>query len=99
MDGSKQPLTLESLCGPSGLAVDGTGALYVADSNNCRVMKFDDPFATDQVAEAVLGQADGKCGRDATHVSSPAQSPAMVLGTGEIKFPQSQVTSPKSHVR
>ncbi len=51
--------TLSTLCGPQQLAVDGAGNLYVADTNNCRVLIFEDPFGTDQVADAVLGQATG----------------------------------------
>jgi sugar lactone lactonase YvrE len=67
MDNSAQPATLDSLCNPAGLAVDSDGNLYVADSGNCRVLVFNDPFGTDQVADIVLGAADGKCGLDATH--------------------------------
>jgi sugar lactone lactonase YvrE len=51
--------TLSSICDPRGLAVDGAGNLYVADSGNCRVLIFKDPFGTDQVADAVLGQSTG----------------------------------------
>ncbi|MBI3767765.1 MAG: NHL repeat-containing protein [Deltaproteobacteria bacterium] len=49
--------TLSSLCSPAGLAVDPSGNLYVADSGNCRVLVFRDPFNTDGVADAVLGQS------------------------------------------
>jgi sugar lactone lactonase YvrE len=59
--GGNQHATLDSVCGPSGLAVDGDGNLYVADSGNCRVLEFDDPFANDATADRVLGQADGSC--------------------------------------
>jgi sugar lactone lactonase YvrE len=55
--------TLSTLCGPQELAVDGAGNLYVADSGNCRVLIFEDPFGTDQVADIVLGQSGG-CGND-----------------------------------
>ena len=51
--------TLSSLCAPQGLAVDGAGNLYVADTNNCRVLVFNDPFGTDQVPDLVLGHATG----------------------------------------
>ncbi len=56
-DGVPSAPTLSSLCSPAGLAVDGSGNLYVADSNNCRVLVFRDPFNTDGVADAVLGQS------------------------------------------
>lgn len=56
----RQP-TASSLCYPTGLAVDpGTGDLYVADSNNGRVLRFPAPFAPGQPspepADLVLGQ-------------------------------------------
>ena len=40
------------------MAVDGSGALYVPDSHNNRVLKYEDPFATDSVADEVWGQWD-----------------------------------------
>ncbi len=67
------PTTLSSLCGPQGLTVDGAGNLYVADTNNCRVLIFEDPFGTDQVADAVLGQAAGCAAGpiDGDHLGAP----------------------------
>ncbi|HXJ72571.1 MAG TPA: NHL repeat-containing protein, partial [Candidatus Dormibacteraeota bacterium] len=38
------------------MATDTNGNLYVADLNNNRVLKFNDPFATDTVADDVWGQ-------------------------------------------
>lgn len=58
--GNTPPATLASLCEPTGLAVDAGGNLFVADSRNCRVLAFADPFGTDQVADLVLGQS-GVC--------------------------------------
>lgn len=65
---------LESQSG-SQLAVDSNHNLYVNDMWNHRVLKFDDPFATDQVADFVWGQDDFSSricnqGRDA---GSPSQ--------------------------
>jgi DNA-binding beta-propeller fold protein YncE len=39
-----------------GVAVDGAGNVYVADTANHRVLIYDDPFANDAVADEVLGQ-------------------------------------------
>ncbi len=75
------PPTLASVCAPpaqgtSGalnLAVDGAGNLYVADTYNCRVLIFEDPFGTDQVADVVLGQSGGCMASsiDANHLYDP----------------------------
>ena len=61
----------ETLCGVPGyalspweahmfvtMAIDGRGALYVPDFSNHRVLKYNDPFVNDSVADAVWGQAD-----------------------------------------
>jgi hypothetical protein len=40
------------------LDVDTNHALYVADVSNHRVLKYDDPFTTDTVADDVWGQPD-----------------------------------------
>lgn len=66
--GIPAPPTDASLCGPQGLAVDGAGALYVADTLNCRVLVFRDPFGTDRVADLVLG---GACGASASELFDP----------------------------
>jgi uncharacterized protein (TIGR03437 family) len=53
--------TQSSLCSPKGLLVDSSGALYVADSGNGRVLRFPAPFSTPAgqmpSADLVLGQA------------------------------------------
>lgn len=43
---------------PSGLAVDARGALYVADAENNRVLRYDDPNQNDPTPSAFLGQDD-----------------------------------------
>jgi DNA-binding beta-propeller fold protein YncE len=53
--------TTSSLCEPAGLAVDSAGRLYVADTDNCRVLVFDDPFGTDTDADLVIGTTAGAC--------------------------------------
>jgi len=56
-DGVPMGATASSLCEPLGVAVDASGRLFVADSGNCRVLAFNDPFATDGAADAVFGQS------------------------------------------
>jgi sugar lactone lactonase YvrE len=46
-----------SLCSPGALAFDGQDHLYVADLENHRVLRFDDPL-TDDTASEVFGQPD-----------------------------------------
>lgn len=46
-----------TLAGPSGLATDAAGDLYVADAGNCRVLEFSPPFTTNMDASMVIGQA------------------------------------------
>lgn len=46
----------QSLCAPAGLGLDSGGNLYVADSNNNRVLKFNKPLASDTSADKVYGQ-------------------------------------------
>lgn len=41
-----------------GLAFDKSGALWVADAGNNRVMRFPAPFSTGQPADLVVGQTD-----------------------------------------
>lgn len=61
--------TAQSLCGPSDVALDAGGRLWVVDpgSNNQRVLRFDAPLVGDDTADAVFGQPDfvssgGTCG-------------------------------------
>ncbi len=54
------PPTSASMGGPSGLTVDASGTLWVADLNNNRVLRFDTAAskANGAPADAVLGQPD-----------------------------------------
>ena len=80
--------TAETLCGipdhslsPSEtysyvtMAVDGDGALYVPDSYNHRVLKYDNPFETDSIADQVWGQSDFA---------------GMVCNRGELEMPTAE---------
>jgi sugar lactone lactonase YvrE len=49
-------LGAKSLCGPSAIAVDGQGHLYVADSGNHRVLEYDSPSGSSPAANRVYGQ-------------------------------------------
>lgn len=53
---NKGGVSAMSLNYPMGLAIDDKGALYVADSDNHRILRFDDPLHTDQIADLVYGQ-------------------------------------------
>ena len=49
--------TAIDLCGPWGVAVDGSGNVYVADLGNSRVLEYNSPLTTDVTADQVFGQA------------------------------------------
>ncbi|HZN92738.1 MAG TPA: hypothetical protein VFB81_08530, partial [Myxococcales bacterium] len=49
--------TAETLCTPRDVAVDAAGNVYVSDTGHHRVLEYDRPFATDRVADRVLGQS------------------------------------------
>jgi hypothetical protein len=59
-----------SLCGPAGLAFDGSGNLWVADADCGRVLEFVPPFTDGMAASLVLGQPDF------THGGALPQAPA-----------------------
>ncbi len=83
--GGTQP-SAETLCAPTGLALDLAGNLYVADTQNNRVLEYNTPLSQttipgsgDNVADLVFGQgATGTsfvtktAGRGATGLNSPA---------------------------
>ena len=64
--------TASTLAGPTGLATDGAGDLFVSDSQNNRVLIFQPPFTNGMAASFVYGQSgsfttNGNC----IHVTSP----------------------------
>jgi hypothetical protein len=52
---SSQP-NIESLCSPQGVALDSNGNLFVADTNNNRVLAYESPFNPTTDADIVYGQ-------------------------------------------
>ena len=52
-----------SLCTPTGLAVDTTNNLYVADFSNSRVLKYNTPLTTNTTADKVYGQGNNLLGQ------------------------------------
>lgn len=53
---NKGGVSAMSLNYPVALTIDGNGALYVVDSDNHRVLCFDDPLHSDPIADLVYGQ-------------------------------------------
>ena len=93
--GGRSALTL---CGPSGLAVDQAGRLYVADNENSRVLEYDTPFATDSTADRVFGQ-NGNFATDTCSVTGLCKPRGVALdGAGNLYVADSQ-NEPGARVR
>jgi len=68
-------LSASSLNAPVGVAVDSSGNVYIADTNNNRILIYDNPSANDTVADRVLGQSlftGANFGTTATSLSIPS---------------------------
>lgn len=50
--------TAASLCQPRAIAFDGSGDLWVTDSEDWRVLEFAPPFSSGMAASTVIGQPD-----------------------------------------
>jgi len=50
--------TATALCHPRGVALDASGNLFVANSDNARILKFTAPLTNDEAASLVIGQAN-----------------------------------------
>ena len=73
--------TASKLNGPNGVSADGPGNLYVADTNNNRVLRFNTPLASGMAASIALGQPDlttvtspGGAGATATTLNAPSDA-------------------------
>ena len=55
--GPADTVSASSLCGPEGLAVDGSGNLYVADIGNSRVLEYANPYTACAGAFPCVGGA------------------------------------------
>jgi sugar lactone lactonase YvrE len=53
---SSTATTSTGLDSPSGIAFDASGNLWIADTDNARVLKYDAPFSTFEAASLVMGQ-------------------------------------------
>ncbi len=54
------PASAIDLCYPTGVAVDGGGNLYIADSSNRRVVEYNFPLSTGAAASVVFGQGGSR---------------------------------------
>ncbi len=72
-------ISASSLCNPVGVAVDGSGNLYVADTDNNRVLEYNTPFggsfpSAGGSANLVFGQADSFASNTANNGGVSANS-------------------------
>jgi hypothetical protein len=74
------PPTASSLSVPTGLAFDGAGNLWVADSSYNRVLKFTGPFTNGESASLVIGQSGFTSnGSPTTPTASSLNKPSAVV--------------------
>ena len=82
--GSGSPAN-NSLSGPRAVAIDSAGKLYIADSNNNRVMIFDKVVASDPTALNVIGAANFTSTNSARTVSNKRMiTPSGIAFTGTV---------------
>jgi len=83
---NKGSISAESLNYPYGLLVDGDGNLYVADSDNNRVLGYAVPLATDTVADLVIGQS-GSFARNGINQGRTTDQGATAPNQGILRGP------------
>src|SRR5258705_3105169 len=57
-NGGTNTISASTLCSPGGLAIDGSGNLYVADVNNSRVLEFNQPVVVLTATTGAIGTGD-----------------------------------------
>ena len=79
-------ITAATLCNPSDVAVGSVGSLYIADSDNSRVLEFDGPLISD-VADRVFGQngrfTTGTCDAGGVGANSLCVPAAIAVDTAD----------------
>lgn len=82
-------LSALSLCNPSKVMV-ASGALYVADRGNHRILAYDSPLTTDAVADHVFGQmggfSTGTCNLGGTSADSICQPNGLAMDSSGNLF-------------
>lgn len=63
--------TAQTLNAPKSVATDSAGRLYVADSLNFRILRYDPPFTTNMSAVSVFGQAGDLTAASQASIASP----------------------------
>ncbi|MBL8880312.1 MAG: NHL repeat-containing protein, partial [Phycisphaerales bacterium] len=61
----------QTLNAPKSVATDSAGRLYVADSLNIRILRYDPPFTTNMPAVAVFGQAGSFTTANQANIGAP----------------------------
>ena len=79
--GEGKPSSANDLCSPSGVAVDGSGDLYVADTLNNRLLEYDQPLAvpsptpTPSATATMTATATPTASATATTTTAPTVTP------------------------
>lgn len=103
--------TASGLSSPTGLAVDSSGNLWVADTNNARVVRFPAPFTTGMSADEAIGQPalneasacsthpTASCLSNTQHLAFDPSGNLWVSGDNRIlRFPKPQTTGENADV-
>ena len=92
--GDDGPATQATLFQPTGLALDGAGNLYIADTNSSRLRRATGVAGTRQAACQGAASTPGTRGATSTGVSSPP-GPRLFAGHVFAQAPQTEVPATK----